>query len=133
MRRGETLQLVGGGRFLLQPVYVDDLCRLLLACAGEPRAFDQIFCVGGPDVLSNADYFRLLGEILGVAVRIDEIPLEGYLEAHPKYSGHLCHRVYSLEKLRAAGLPLPQTSLREGLTRQVEWLLARQAAGAAGA
>jgi len=33
-------------------------------------------------------------------VTIEEIPLAGYLEAHPQFSGHLCHRAYSLEKLR---------------------------------
>lgn len=46
---------------------------------------------------------------------MNEIPLEGYLEAHPEYSGHLCHRVYDLSKLKAAGVKLPGTKLRDGM------------------
>ena len=53
---------------------------------------------------------------------IEAIPEEGYLAAHPECSGHLCHRAYSLEKLRRTGIPLPDTSLEEGLRRQVAWL-----------
>ncbi|MBQ8137376.1 MAG: NAD-dependent epimerase/dehydratase family protein [Clostridia bacterium] len=128
MLQGKPLRLVGGGRFLLHPIAAEDLCRSMLDCISNPRAYNEIFCIGGPDVLTNAAYFELLGEILGVPVSIEEIPLEGYLEAHPKYSGHLCDRAYSLEKLKAAGICLPQTLLREGLIRQVEWL--RQTANA---
>lgn len=127
MLRGEPLRLVGGGRFLLHPIYVEDLCRSMLSCLDKPKAFNEIFCIGGPEILTNAAYFETLGQILGVPVRIEEIPLEGYLEAHPKYSGHLCHRAYTLDKLAAAGITLPHTSLREGLQKQVDWL--RQAAG----
>jgi len=32
-----------------------------------------------------------------------EIPLTGYVEAHPEYAGHLCHRIYDLRKLKNAG------------------------------
>ena len=123
MQQGMPLRLVGGGKFLLHPIYVDDLCQAMLASINRPKACNEIFCIGGPEILTNAAYFETLGEILGVPVRIEEIPLEGYLEANPKYSGHLCHRAYALDKLQAAGIPLPQTSLREGLKKQVEWLL----------
>ena len=127
MLRGEPLRLVGGGRFLLHPIYAEDLCRSMLSCLDKPKANNEIFCIGGPEILTNAAYFETLGQILGVPVRIEEIPLAGYLEAHPKYSGHLCHRAYTLDKLAAAGIALPHTSLREGLQKQVDWL--RQAAG----
>lgn len=60
---------------------------------------------------------------MNVPVSIEEIPLAGYLEAHPQFSGHLCHRAYSLEKLRRTGIALPSTPLRAGLQKQVEWLL----------
>lgn len=122
MRRGEPLRLVDGGRFLLHPIYVEDLCRAMLDCLPLPRAYNEIFCIGGPDILTNAAYFETLAELLGVPIQIEEIPLPGYLEAHPQYSGHLCHRAYSLDKLRAAGIPLPQTPFREGLKAQVDWL-----------
>ena len=127
MLRGEPLRLVGGGSFLLHPIYVEDLCRSMLSCLDKPKANNEIFCIGGPEILTNAAYFETLGQILGVPVRIEEIPLAGYLEAHPKYSGQLCHRAYTLDKLAAAGITLPHTSLREVLQKQLDWL--RQAAG----
>lgn len=123
MKRGEPLRLVGGGKFLIHPIYVDDLCRVLLEIIPIFTTFNEIFCIGGPDIVSNASYYILLGEILNVPVTIEEIPLAGYLEAHPQFSGHLCHRAYSLEKLRHTGIALPGTPLRAGLQKQVEWLL----------
>lgn len=35
-------------------------------------------------------------------------------------SGHLCHRIYDMSKLQAAGVNLPSTSLEEGMQK---WLL----------
>ena len=53
---------------------------------------------------------------------IRELPLTGYLDAHPDYSGHLCHRIYDLSKLKAAGVELPATPLEEGLKLHLESL-----------
>ena len=122
LRAGKPLRLVGGGEFLSHPIFVDDLALAILDSIDKPAAFRQIFCIGGQDVVTNADYFRLLGKILGVDVTIESIQLEGYLEAHPQYSGHLCHRCYDLTKLRSAGIRVPCTSLEEGLRAQIAWL-----------
>ncbi|MBQ4580493.1 MAG: NAD-dependent epimerase/dehydratase family protein [Clostridia bacterium] len=125
MRAGKPLRLVGGGAFLIHPIYVDDLALALLDCIDKPAAFRQIFCIGGADVVTNADYFRLLGKIFGVDVTIETIPLEGYLTAHPQYSGHLCHRCYDMTKLREAGIRVPCTTLEAGLMEQIAWLEAQ--------
>lgn len=122
MRAGKPLRLVGGGEFLIHPIYVDDLALALLDCIGNEAAYRQIFCIGGCDVVTNAAYYVCIGRIIGCSVQIETIPLTGYLEAHPQYSGHLCHRSYDLTKLRTAGIRMPQTSLEEGLRRQIEWL-----------
>ncbi len=122
IRAGKTLRLVGGGEFLIHPIYVDDLALALLDCIGNPAAFRQTFCIGGVDVVTNADYYRLIGRIIGCPVTVEEVPLEGYLDAHPQYSGHLCHRAYDLTKLRTAGVRMPAITLEEGLRRQIAWL-----------
>ena len=122
MRAGVPLRLVGGGAFLIHPIYVDDLAIAILDSIDKPAAFRQVFCIGGADVVTNADYYRTLGRILGVDVTIETIPLEGYLEAHPQFSGHLCNRCYDMTKLREAGIRVPCTSLEEGLRAQVAWL-----------
>jgi len=113
--RGETLNLVGGGIYLTQPIFVDDLAQAMLDCVNCPDSFNQIFCIGGPKAVENRRYYEIIGELLGTPVRIREIPLTGYVEAHPEYAGHLCHRIYDLSKLKKAGVPLPSTSLEDGL------------------
>ena len=125
MRAEKPLRLVGGGEFLIHPIHVDELALALLDCIDKPAAFRQIFCIGGVDVVTNADYFRLLGQLIGVDVTIETIPLEGYLTAHPQYSGHLCHRCYDLTKLRDAGIRMPSTTLADGLLEQIAWLEAQ--------
>lgn len=126
IRAGKPLRLVGGGRFLIHPIYVGDLARVLLECAGNDRTAGEIFCIGGPDAVTNAAYYELLGRLLGCKVTVEEVPLEGYLEAHPEYSGHLCDRCYDLTKLKKAGIALPETTLEEGLRRQLAWLEAQR-------
>lgn len=122
IRADKPLRLVGGGRCLIHPIYVDDLALALLDCLQNPRTHREIYCIGGPEAVPNAAYYALLGEITGHPVTIKSIPEEGYLAAHPEYSGHLCQRSYDLTKLREAGVRMPSMTLREGLKRQVEWL-----------
>ena len=82
----------------------------------------KLLVIGGPDVITNAEYYHTLGRILQTQAVIESIPLEGYLDAHPECSGHLCHRSYTLDKMIRHGLRLPRTTLEEGLRLQVQWL-----------
>ena len=118
--QGEELILVGGGIYLTQPIYVDDLANAMLDCVDKPGAFGQIFCIGGPEAIENRTYYEVIGQLLGVPVKIGEVPLLGYLEKHPGYEGHLCHRIYDLSKLKDAGVSLPKTSLADGLRKYLE-------------
>ena len=111
----EHLHLVGMGTYLIHPIFVDDLAHVMVDVASNEKTFGEIFCIGGPEAVENRLYYEYIGEALGVEVVIDEIPLKGYLEAHPGYSGHLCHRIYDLSKLRNTGTKLPSTGLKEGL------------------
>lgn len=117
--RGEHLRLVGMGTYLIQPIYAEDLARVMLECVGNEKTFGEIFCIGGPEAVENRRYYEILGEALGVRAEIDEVPLKGYLEAHPEYSGHLVHRIYDLSKLKATGIRLPDTHLEDGLRIQL--------------
>jgi nucleoside-diphosphate-sugar epimerase len=104
---------------------VDDLAMSIIDCIDKPGAYRQVFCIGGAEAVTNAEYFCTLGRLLGAEVTIETIPLVGYLEAHPQYSGHLCHRCYDMTKLRSAGIRVPDTSLEAGLREQVAWLEAQ--------
>lgn len=125
IRAGKNIRLVGGGEYLIHPIYAGDLARVMLDSIDNENTFNQVFCIGGPDVVKNRDYYELLGRIMHVPVQIETVAEAGYLEAHPQYSGHLCHRSYNLNKLKDTGIPLPGTALEEGLQKQVEDLLSK--------
>ena len=122
IRAGKPLRLVGGGEYLIHPIYVDDLAQVLLDCLPNARTHREIYCIGAPEAVPNAAYYAAIGHIVGQEITIEPIPEEGYLAAHPEYSGHLCQRCYDLSKLAAAGGALPDTLLESGLRRQIEWL-----------
>lgn len=122
IRAGRPLRLVGGGKYLTQPIFVEDLAQCMLDCLDQQGTFNEIFCIGGPAAVPNREYYELIGKITGHPVTFQEIPEKGYREAHPEYSGHLCDRSYSLDKLKHAGVKLPGTSLEEGLRNHITWL-----------
>lgn len=121
--REEPIRLVGLGTYLIHPIYVDDLARVMVDCAENAKTYGQIFCIGGPEAVENREYYACIARALGVELHLEEVPLQGYLEAHPEYSGHLCHRIYDLSKLADAGIRLPDTHLQDGICKvlQTKW------------
>jgi len=117
------LQLVGGGDFLQHPIFAPDLAETILEVATAPKAAGRIFNVAGPEVLKSSGYYRELGSLLDRDITIEEVPLAGYLAAHPDKAPFCCNRVYDLSALRDAGIKLPSTSLRSGLAQQLESIL----------
>jgi len=124
LRAGEALRLVGGGHFLQQPILARDLAETILSLPGCPAAASQIFCAAGPDIVESREYYRLIAAVLGVELQVAELPVDRYLAEHPEAEPFLCHRIYDLSKLRAAGAAVPATPLAQGLREQVEHLLA---------
>lgn len=120
MKKGK-ISLVGGGCYLIHPVYAEDLAKVMLDCVEKEKTFQEIFCVGGPEIIENRTYYEILAKIIGVEIEIEEIPLTGFVERHPEYYGHLCHRAYDLTKLAQAGAELPSTTIEEGLQAQYRY------------
>ncbi len=123
MKQGKPMRLVGGGEYLIHPIYVGDLVRVMLDSIENEKTHNQIFCIGGPDVIRNRDYYEMIGELMDVPVKIESIDETGYLEANPQYSGYLCHRAYTMEKLAKAGIRLPDTPIKVGLKKHMDALL----------
>ncbi|MBN1371312.1 MAG: NAD-dependent epimerase/dehydratase family protein [Anaerolineaceae bacterium] len=124
LRAGEPLELVGGGHFLQQPLLAGDLAETILSLAGNPAAAGQTFNVAGPEMVESREYYRLVAEILGVALEVRELPVDAFRAAHPEAASFLCHRIYDLSRLAASGASVPSTPLRAGLQAQVDALLA---------
>lgn len=122
IKSGAPLFFPACGIYITQPIFVYDLVETMLDCIHKKASFDEIFCVGGPEAVENRIYYEILGTLLGVPITIKELPLSGYGETHPDYQGHLCHRIYDLEKLRSAGIKQPQTTLEAGLKQHLQSL-----------
>ncbi|MBP5607649.1 MAG: NAD-dependent epimerase/dehydratase family protein [Lachnospiraceae bacterium] len=120
--KGEEIRLVGMGTYVIHPVYVDDLAGALVDCVHKEKTYGELFCIGGPEAIENKTYYETIAECLGTKAVIKEIPLEGYLDKHPEYAGHLCHRVYDLSKLKEADVRMPSVGIREGIERTLKYM-----------
>lgn len=123
LRACNPLKLVGGGYFLQQPLFVDDLADTILSIAGNGNAAGQIFNIAGPDIVESRQYYQIIADILDVKLTVEEIPVKRFLEESPESGPFICHRIYDLAKLRASGLQVPTTSIKHGLRLHVEGLL----------
>ncbi len=123
LKRGEPLQLVGGGRFLQQPILARDLSELLLSIGGNESSYGQVFCAAGPDVIESRQYYQIIADVLEVGLKIEEVPIDQHLADHPESAVFICHRFYDLSKLTACGIAVPSTSIEQGLREHVESLL----------
>ncbi|HEY5563796.1 MAG TPA: NAD-dependent epimerase/dehydratase family protein [Clostridiaceae bacterium] len=123
IREGTTISLVGGGHFLQQPIFAPDLCALMLSFLGNNKTYNQIFCVGGPELIESKKYYELIGDILDTKLVFSELPVATFYAEHPDSASFLCHRIYDLSKLKNSGGVLPSTCMKEGLRLHVESLL----------
>ena len=124
MQNGDALRLVGGGHFLQQPILAEDLARTILSCHGNDRAAGKIYMTAGPDIIESHQYYRLIADVLGVEVTIEEVPVGPYVKEHPEHVPFLCHRIYDLTAIRDDGLALPNTPIAEGIRQHTLSLMA---------
>jgi len=123
LKAGQPLQLLGGGYFLQQPIFAQDLAQTILSCVGNPNCHSQIYLTAGPDLIESREYYRIIAEILGVNLQVEDVPVDEFLAANPDRLSFACHRIYDLSKLRQHGLHVPATPISEGLRQQVTSLL----------
>jgi len=122
LRRGEPLKLLGGGHFLQQPIFVDDLATMAFACPGLEATRGQLFMAAGPEIIEARTFYRIIAELLGTSIAVEEASITEYLKGQPDHRAFCCHRLYKADKARAAGFPMPSITMREGLARHVQSL-----------
>ncbi len=115
IKAGKPVKLVGMGTYLIHPIFVEDLAMTMVDCVQNEATFNEIFVIGGPEAFENRYYYECIAKELGVKLEVIEVPLKGYLEVHPEYSGHLCHRIYDLSKLRATKVKMPKVHIEDGI------------------
>lgn len=116
---GTPLNLVGGGRRLLQPLAVSDLAELILACPKLPELSAKCFDCAGPEVLELRQLLQMAAEFFRGSCVINELPFAESAASHPEWRPALCHRIYSHCALRAAGFPVPHTTPADALQQQL--------------
>ena len=65
---------IGNGRSVIRPTYVGDVCRAVYMCLENPRAYSQVFNVGGAELMSSEAYLTAIAGILGVKLLPLRIP-----------------------------------------------------------
>ncbi len=122
IKAGHPLPLVGGN-YLQQPIFAPDLARLLLSIHNNKNAVGQTFNAAGPEFVESTAYYHFIGQALSLPVTIHPIDAVAYLAANPDKAPFLCHRIYDLSRMKAAGLAVPATPLPVGIKAHVESLL----------
>jgi len=115
----QPLSLVGGGYFIQQPTFVDDIFHMAISCANNTASFGQIYFAPGPDTVTSRAYYQIIAELLDRPVTFEEPPVQAFLDAHPDKKPFCCHRMYRTDKARSHRLAIPQTPLRVALQRQI--------------
>jgi nucleoside-diphosphate-sugar epimerase len=123
LQNGETIQLVGGGYFLQQPILAADLASTILSCYGNQKSHGQIYNTAGPDIVESWRYYQIIADLLGVPLHVAETPVAQFLQEQPDRRPFICHRIYDLRKLQKHGLHVPATPLSTGLRQHVTSLM----------
>jgi nucleoside-diphosphate-sugar epimerase len=96
--------------------FVDDMCRGLLAVASLDSFLGETFNIGSSQEISISDLFRVIAEIMSSEATI-EIDPERLRPAASEVRRLCCNA----QKLRDAHGFQPEVSLRDGLSRTVQW------------
>jgi len=76
LSRSSLILLPGSGKAMIQPVYIDDVVKLLLGIVSSDRFIDETLELGGPDVLTMDDFVRRIHRAYrGDQGRILHLPL----------------------------------------------------------
>jgi uncharacterized protein YbjT (DUF2867 family) len=70
-----SFTIIGEGKFLVQPLAPADLAEACMQAMDNPRAMQRIFKIAGPEKFALTDIIHLVGNILGVQVKIKKMPL----------------------------------------------------------
>ena len=66
LRSAPVAPLIGGGKTLFQPIYVEDVVTVILKVLAEPtRTNKKIYTIGGPEYYSFSQIYDLLLQTMG--------------------------------------------------------------------
>lgn len=123
LKNHQPLLLTDRGEQKLQVVFSEDIADVILASAGKPQTFGQIYNCANPDVITAYEYFATIAELLGVELRVKNIAKESVWQSNWGWIITTVSRVLDMSSLeRDVGL-IPRTSIKKALNVTLDYLL----------
>jgi UDP-glucose 4-epimerase len=108
---GTPMTIFGDGEQTRAFSYIDDVAPVIARAVLNPKAYGEVFNVGGDSTCTVNELARIVAAAMGVAPRIEHLPARNEVK----------HAFASHAKVREAfDLPQP-VSLEEGIRRMAAW------------
>jgi nucleoside-diphosphate-sugar epimerase len=130
IRKRRPLIVPGSGLNLWHPGFVDDVGEAVALSVGRETTFGKVYNANGPAVMTHDEYFRSMGEGLGVqGVELVHVPTEWLMAALPEENIRFLrdifrhHVAFDTAALRR-DVPewSPKVDHAEGVARTAAWL-----------
>lgn len=136
--------MIGKGKTLIHPVYVDDLVRGILQCARSPDTVGKVIILAGNQPIKLRDFVHLLSGILGVnpwpfhlpmslatfIAMILEILYKPMRKMPPVHRRRLeffsRDQAFDITSAKNSCGFTPETDLEEGLRKTIDWYKANR-------
>ena len=90
----------------------------------DEKTYGRIFCAAGPDIIESRTYYDEIARVLDTKpAPIEEVHVQAHLAEHPGAAPFMCHRIYSLDRLRDSGATVPSTPFSSGMREHVESMI----------
>ena len=131
--------VVGDGKALFQPAYIDDVVQGFTKCLDNKKAVGEVFIIGSEEYVPLNDLFRMVAEKLGVQPPKLKVPMMPVvilaaicekicvpLGIEPplhrrRVSFFRNNRAFSVKKAKKVLGFNPQVSLNEGISKTIKW------------
>jgi nucleoside-diphosphate-sugar epimerase len=131
--------LIGGGKALLQPIYVQDVVDAIILAMEVDKALGQTYNIAGEEILSFKEFFSIITNTVDTNSRQLNLPrrvawILGYLfEAKTRLFGGYAfltrfrvecatrNMIYDISKAKEELGFTPKVGIEEGVHRTVQW------------
>lgn len=100
MEKVPFFPIPGHGRYVRQPLYNRDFCRVILSCL-ERQPDGQVFNLVGPEQIDYIDMIRIIKKVKGLKTPIVKIPYWLFFVLLKTYSVFSKHPPFTADQLKA--------------------------------